>query len=34
MDESKAQGEQLKRAETFGVADSNPATSAMKSKLT
>ncbi|XP_074507881.1 rho guanine nucleotide exchange factor 18a isoform X1 [Sebastes fasciatus] len=30
MDESKAQGEQLKRAETFGVADSNPATSAMK----
>lgn len=34
MDESKMQGGLLQRAETFGVADSNPAESTMKSKLT
>lgn len=34
MDESKRRGGLLRRAETFGVADSNSAESAMKSKLT
>lgn len=33
-DENKMQGGQLRRAETFGVTDGNPAASAMKGKLT